>query len=85
MAKLITAIGFALCFIQCATKATIQKEPDEYVRERHLWETTDIVCDSTVYKYTFIGCMESNKVGWNQDESACKAYAKSQACKPKQR
>ena len=75
MAKLITAIGFALCFIQCATKATIQKEPDEYVRERHLWETTDIVCDSTVYKYTFIGCMESNKAGWDQDESACKAYA----------
>ena len=85
MSKLITAIGFALCFIQCATKATIQTEPVEYVRDRHMWETTDIVCDSAVYKYTFIGCMESNKAGWDQDESACKAYALSQACKQKEK
>ena len=74
MRKLITSIGFALCFTQCATKVTIQTEPDEYVRDRHMWEKTDIICDSVVYRYTFIGCMESNKVGWDQDESACKAY-----------
>ena len=85
MRKLLTVIGFALCFAQCATKASIQQEPDEYVRERHLWETTDIICDSAVYRYTFIGCMESNKAGWDQDESACKAYALSQACKPKEK
>ena len=84
MTKLLMAIVFALCFTQCATKACVQKEP-EYVRERHMLELTDIVCDSVVYKYVFIGCMESNKAGWDQDESACKAYAKSQACKPKQR
>ena len=83
MSKLLIAIGFALCFTGCATKARTQKEPDEYVRDRHMLELTDIVCDSIVYKYVFIGCMESNKAGWNQDESACKAYAKSQACKPK--
>jgi hypothetical protein len=85
MSKLLTAIGFALCFIQCATKVAIQKEPDEYVRERHMWEKTDIVCDSVVYRYTFIGCMESNKVGWDQDESACKAYAIAEACKLKEK
>ena len=82
---LVLAFVVSLTFTGCKSGATIQKDPDEYVRERHMWETTDIVCDSVVYKYTFIGCMESNKVGWNQDESACKAYAKSQACKPKQR
>jgi hypothetical protein len=83
MSKLLIAIVFALCFTGCATKAHTHKEPDEYVRDRHMLELTDIVCDSVVYKYVFIGCMESNKAGWNQDESACKAYAKSQACKPK--
>ena len=85
MSKLITAIGFTLCFTQCATKVAIQKEPVEYVRERHMWEKTDIVCDSVVYRYTFIGCMESNKVGWDQDESACKAYAIAEACKLKEK
>ena len=83
MSKLLASIGFILCFTQCANRATTLKEPDEYVRERHMWETTDIICDSVVYKYTFIGCMESSKAGWGQDESACKAYARSQACKPR--
>tara|TARA_R110000803_G_scaffold60409_1_gene119656 strand:+ start:62 stop:355 length:294 start_codon:yes stop_codon:yes gene_type:complete len=90
--KMLTIIGVlvlvfvvSLTFTGCKSGATIQKEPDEYVRERHMWETTDIICDSAVYRYTFIGCMESSKAGWDQDESACKAYAKSQACKQKQR
>lgn len=85
MPKILIVIGFALCFTQCVTKATVQTEPVDYVRDRHMFELTDIVCDSVIYKYTFIGCMESNKDGWGQDESACKAYAKQQACKPKQR
>ena len=75
----------SLTFIGCKSEDPVQKSSVEYVRERYLWETTDIICDSVVYKYTFIGCMESNKAGWDQDESACKAYALSQACKPKQR
>lgn len=85
MIKPLIAIGLALCFTQCATKATVKTEPAKYVRDRHMFELTDIVCDSVIYKYTFIGCMESNKDGWEQDEQACKAYAKQQACKPKQR
>ena len=82
---LVLAFVVSLTFTGCKSGATIQKDPDEYVRERHLWETTDIICDSVVYKYTFIGCMESNKEGWGQDESACKSYALSQSCKPKQK
>ena len=63
----------SLTFIGCKSEDPVQKSSVDYVRERHLWETTDIICDSAVYKYTFIGhCMESYKEGWGQDESACK-------------
>ena len=72
----------SLTFTGCKSGATIQKDPDEYVCERHMWETTDIVCDSAVYRYIFIGCMESSKEGWGQYESDCKSYALSQSCKP---
>ena len=82
---LVLAFVVSLTFTGCKSGDTIQTEPDEYVRERHMWEVTDIVCDSVVYRYTFIGCMESNKAGWDQDESACKAYAIAEACKLKEK
>ena len=84
MSKIILLlISIGLYLTACKTQTEVQKESEKYVRERYMWEMSDIVCDSIIYRYVFIGCMESSIQGWNQTESECKAYALSKACKIK--
>lgn len=91
MKKIIYLIPLlVLCLTSCKTTETIKEEVKidlksntnnpKYLSSSDA-ELKYYTCDSIIYRYVFVGCMESSKDGWGQDESACKSYAKSQACK----